>query len=383
LHQGGGGERLSCIGRRSQDQFEERLAAIESWQPGPIVPPDELAAIDRRFDEEQVLAASELQKLAQMPVGEARARLDELESKHSDQWPGALDRALTRAEFDLSPETGDCGTPTVSAELAEGIKLRYRRREEKHAQRLKEIDKQLEDSTHRFLGRFRDKDEAGVRAAVGTWISGARFRAASWQKTVTAVREQVPGFKYADPTPRGNAPELHAVVALVDMLDEQASYDEPRRLGEATERDIRRVLAEYLKAVKASRRRDLLNVCVPISAFVVCVAVVGILGKASDFRKTDVFGTLAQVLPVLLLALAVEVRFLAERGLARMLTAVTVVLVSSGFAACVYVLVADAPGRLAAGLSVGAAAAGLTGLVAAVLWRQPGPQEVFGSNTPT
>jgi hypothetical protein len=42
-----------------------------------------------------------------------------------------------------------------------------------------------------------------------------------------------------------------------------------------------------------------------------------------------------------------------------------------------YALVANDPGRLAAGVAVGAASAGLAGLVVAVLWRKVDPRELF------
>ena len=361
--------------RERRKEFNERITAIAGWSSS-LISKEEIARIGDQLGELGEWARRELEHLVEMPLSDARARLDEIALHRTDDWPTALDLALADWRDMRYSITEEDRNSTAQDGLAAEIDRRKKERDDKEAL---ESERRRRASGARFFAQFEGKNDAEVRAAVRAYVLDAE-RERSWRATLRTLGDALPGSVSEDRL-RPHDIALTGVLDLSSKIDEHVrdvneGRERERLLSVSAERKIRRALADYVNVVKANRRRDRRNAWWPIAAFLVGFFG-GLAGDTDDIRRSGMFESLTQVLPVLLLALSVEVRFLADRGVVRALTAATLLLVSLGFSACLFVLVTDTVSPVLAGLCVGAAAAGLSGLIAAVLWRPAGLQVSF------
>lgn len=362
------------MSRLRRTELDERVAEIASWRDS-LVPPKRIAQEQRRDEHLGEWARHELEALVRMSDSDAKERLDRLGHERDDDWLAALEFAADEAQWIPAHET----EPAVGDGLAAEIK---RRKEHWDEQKELAWQQRLKDSRRRFFEQFEGKTDPELRAAVEAYVHGAEKRDRLWRGTETTLRDRLGVAPLVGrPTGRKIDPDLLGAVDLIDQIEAHLravdeGTEQERMLSESAEYQIRSALAEYVSAVTANRKRDIRKVWLPIVALTMGLIFGGIVVDPEDYRESGLFNSLAEILPVILLALTVEVGFLANRGVPRALSVFTVLVVSIGFGACLYVLITDNPGRLAAGVSIGAALAGLTGLVAAVLSRQAGPREL-------
>lgn len=353
--------------RERRKEFNERIAVIAGWSSS-LISKEEIAGIGHQLGELDEWAQRELEHLVAIPLSDAQARLDEIALDRTDDWPTALDLALADWRHKRFSITAEDSNPTAQDGLAAEIDRRKKERDGKEAL---EWERRLRASRARFFAQFEGKSDAEVRAAVRAYVFDvARHR--SWRATLRTLGDSIPGIASEDRL-RPHDIALTGVLDLSRVIDEHArdvneGGERERLLSVSAERQIRRELVDCVNLVRANRRRERRNAGWPIAGFLVGF-VGGLTGDTDDIRRSGMFDSLTQVLPVLLLALSVEVRFLADRGMVRALTAATLLLVSLGFSACLFVLVTDTVSPVLVGLSVGAAAAGVSGLIAAVLCR--------------
>jgi hypothetical protein len=354
--------------------LDERIAAIEAGARRPFEGRVETA--EEKFKQEEKRAAGLAAELVPLSLEEAKQLLDELEGDPDAPSPDSILGAVVDGESARAWNRNEA--------LKEELE---RRRERFLEQKRRQDDEDVKESRARFVAQFAGLNEAELRTAVGAYLAGAEQRANDIGELESLASRLGVNRGQADRWRQRTDARLAAVVDLDDQIRQHrisvAAGDEHGQLSWGTERDIRWLLGLYVKSVKAADKRDRRNAVFPLVAFVAVGSAAFLAGDDEEFRRSDLFGSLAQVIPVLLLALAVEVRFLAGRGLARWLTGVTVVLVSVGLVTCLYVLFMDDPRRLAAAISVAAVAAGLTGLITAALSSPQDPRELFRTAGPS
>jgi hypothetical protein len=356
------------MGARTRTEIDARVDEIADWT-GALITEKDIAAIAGQLHTRQEWARRELAVLMSVPLAAANERLDSHQRQRHDDWPGALLFAM--GEADVRRLRSEGHAPPIEPELKAEL---HRRKAAYRASKQAGSQREAHDAERRFFAQFENKTRAELRAAVGDYVTGTPRRERSWAATLTFLGRPSTQEDAADQPVDGELIGALQLAAKIDehLTDISENPGSPRLLSVSAEHEIRDLLKRYVWAVRAKRRRDRLNAVAPFAAFGA-----GFLAGVIGDPGVDLFGSLVQVLPVLLLALVVEVGFLADAGVSRVLTAITVLLVSLGVLACLCALVFDTPGWVTAGLAVGATTAGLAGLVVAVLSRPADPRDLF------